>query len=156
MEAWGTPEAYRELMKLISTDFTGPNGLAFSPDEKFLYVGNWDDKHKFINRYPVTAPGLLGKAELFYDMTRAAGEDAIDGIKVDSKGHVFVSGPGGLWILSPEGKPLGILHGPEHPHNMAWGDADRRSLHLAAQTGIYRLRLNNLGAGAKPSEVAIK
>jgi gluconolactonase len=143
-------------VRLVSTDFTGPNGLAFSPDEKFLYVGNWDDKHKLINRYPVTAPGLLGKAELFYDMTSAAGEDAVDGIKVDSKGNVFVSGPGGLWILSPEGKALGVLHGPEHPHNMAWGDADHRSLYLAAQTGIYRLRFNNPGVGPKPRAVVSK
>jgi gluconolactonase len=145
-------------LQLVSTNFTGPNGLAFSPDEKFLYVGNWDEKHKIVNRYPVNADATLGKAELFFDMTNAPGEDAIDGIKVDSQGNVFVSGPGGLWILSPEGKHLGTLNGPEHPHNMAWGDPDRRSLYLAAQTGIYRLRVNNPGAAAflKPREVAQK
>lgn len=143
-------------VSLLSTDFSGPNGLAFSPDEKYLYVGNWDDKQKVVNRYQVDPSGVLGKGELFHDMTNAPGEDAIDGIKVDSKGNVFVSGPGGLWVLSPDGKLLGVLRGPEHAHNMAWGDADRRSLYLAAQTGIYRLRLNNPGAGAKPREVANK
>jgi len=59
-----------------------------------------------------------------------------------------VSGPGGLWILSPAGKHLGTLRGPEHPHNMNWGDADHRTLYLAAQTGIYRIRLNVPGAGS--------
>jgi gluconolactonase len=137
-------------VRLVSTDFTGPNGLAFSPDEKFLYVGNWDEKKKVVFRYPVNADDTLGKGELFFDMTSAPGDDAIDGIKVDQRGNVYVSGPGGLWILDATGKALGTLRGPEHPHNMAWGDADGRTLYLAAQTGIYRLRLNVAGAGALP------
>ncbi len=133
-------------VQLASTDFTGPNGLAFSPDEKFLYVGDWDDKQKVVYRYPVNADATLGKGELFFDMTSAEGEGAIDGLKVDKAGNVYVSGPGGLWILSPTGRHLGTLRGPEHPHNMAWGDADRRTLYLTAQTGIYRIRLKNSGA----------
>ncbi len=135
------------MVRLVAKDFTGPNGLAFSPDEKFLYVGNWDDTNKVVFRYPVKPDGALGSGERFFDLTRAPGEDAIDGIKVDERGNVYVSGPGGLWILSPEGRHLGTLRGPEHPHNMAWGDADRRTLYLAAQTGIYRIRLNLAGAG---------
>src|SRR5213593_198367 len=137
-------------VQLVSKDFTGPNGLAFSPDEKFLYVGNWDEKKKVVFRYPVNVDGTLGNGELFHDLTSAAGEDAIDGVKVDQRGHVYVSGPGGLWILDANGKHLGTLRGPEHPHNMAWGDADGRTLYLAAQTGIYGLRLNVAGAGALP------
>jgi gluconolactonase len=133
-------------VQLVSTNFTGPNGLAFSPGEKFLYVGDWDDKKKVVFRYPVNGDATLGKGELFFDMTSAPGEDAIDGVKVDKAGNVYVSGPGGLWILSPDGKHLGTLRGPEHPHNMAWGDADKRTLYLAAQTGIYRIRLNIPGA----------
>lgn len=135
-------------VRLVARDFTGPNGLAFSPDEKFLYVGNWDNTNKVVFRYPVNNDGTLGRGQLFFDMTTAPGEDAIDGIKADQRGNVYVSGPGGLWILSPDGRHLGTLRGPEHPHNLAWGDADRRTLHLAAQTGIYRLRLNIAGAGA--------
>jgi gluconolactonase len=135
-------------VQLVSTDFTGPNGLAFSPDEKFLYVGNWDEKKKVIFRYPVNADGTLGKGELFFDMTRVPGEDAIDGIKVDAAGNVYVSGPGGLWILDAHGKHLGTLHGPEHPHNMNWGGPDHRTLYLAAQTGIYRIHLLIPGAMA--------
>jgi gluconolactonase len=134
-------------VRLVSTDFTGPNGLAFSPDEKFLYVGNWDEQKKVVNRYPVNADGTLGKGELFADLTRAPSEDAIDGVKVDARGNVYVSGPGGLWIFNAAGKHLGTLRGPEHPHNMAWGDADGRTLYLAAHTGIYRLRLNVAGSG---------
>jgi gluconolactonase len=142
-------------IQLLSTDFTGPNGLAFSPDEKFLYVGNWDETNKVVFRYPVNTDASLGKGELFFDMTAAPGEDAIDGIKVDQRGNLYVSGPGGLWILSAEGKHLGTLHGPEHPHNLAWGDADQRTLYLAAQTGIYRLRLNIPGAGTIVKRPAI-
>ena len=137
-------------VRLVSADFIGPNGLALSPDEKLLYVGNWDDKRKVVFRYPVNADATLGKGELFFDMTSAPGEDSIDGIKVDERGNVYVSGPGGLWILDATGKHLGTLRGPEHPHNMAWGDADGRTLYLAAQTGIYRLRLNVAGASACP------
>jgi len=135
-------------VQLVSTDFDGPNGLALSPDEKFLYVGTWNTKKTIVNRYPVKSDGSLGKGELFYDLTTPGAEDAIDGIKVDRAGNVFVSGPGGLWIFSPSGKHLGTLRGPEHPHNMAWGDADRQTLYLTAQTGIYRIRLNNPGSVA--------
>lgn len=141
---------------LVSKDFTGPNGLALSPDEKFLYVGNWDDTNKVVKRFPVNADGTLGKGDVFFDMTSAPGDDAIDGIKVDQRGNVYVSGPGGLWILDRDGRHLGTIHGPEHPHNMAWGGLDGRTLYLAAQTGIYEMRLNVSGAGAwtKSSAVA--
>jgi gluconolactonase len=135
-------------VQLVSTDFDGPNGLALSPDETFLYVGTWNTKKTLVHRYPVNADATLGKGELFFDLTTPGAEDAIDGIKVDRAGNVFVSGPGGLWIFSPAGKHLGTLCGPEHPHNMAWGDASRQTLYLTAQTGIYRIRLNNPGAVA--------
>jgi gluconolactonase len=127
-------------LRLVSRDLAGPNGLAFSPDERFLYVGNWDPKKKVVMRYPVHADGTLGEGSVFFDMTAAPGEDALDGIKVDVRGNLYVSGPGGLWILSPEGRHLGTLVGPEHPHNLAWGD-DGRTLYLTAQTGLYRIRL---------------
>jgi gluconolactonase len=79
-------------------------------------------------------------------MTNAPGEDAIDGIKVDELGNVYVSGPGGLWILSPKGTHLGTIVTPEHPHNFAWGD-DGRSLYLTARSTLYRIRLRVSGAG---------
>ena len=61
---------------------------------------------------------------------------------MDRQGNVYVTGPGGLWIISPEGKALGVIKGPEDPHNMAWGDDDGITLYITAQTGIYRIRLN--------------
>jgi gluconolactonase len=135
-------------VQLLVQDLAGPNGIAFSPDEKYLYVGNWDEKRKTVTRYDVKPDGSLGPATVFADLTTAPGEDAIDGLKVDRRGNVYVSGPGGLWIFSAAGRHLGTIAGPEHPHNFAWGGADSRTLYLAAQTGLYRIRLNVAGAGA--------
>lgn len=129
-------------LTLLETQLSGPNGIAFSPDERYLYVGNWDEHRKVVMRYPVRADGTLEAGEVFHDMTAAPGEDAIDGIKVDVKGNVYVSGPGGLWILSPEGRHLGTVKPPRHPHNMAWGDADGKTLYLTAQDRLYRMRFN--------------
>jgi gluconolactonase len=129
-------------VKLITKELSGPNGIAFSPDEKYLYVGNWDDHRKVIMRYAVNSDCSISKSDVFYDLTQAPGEDAIDGIKVDQTGNVYVSGPGGLWIFSPQGKHLGTIVGPEHPHNLAWGDADGKTLYLTAQSSLYRIRLN--------------
>jgi gluconolactonase len=135
------------ILRLVSKDLTGPNGIAFSPDERFLYVANWDEKRKVVMRYRVNADATLEKGDVFFDMTAAPGEDALDGIKVDVRGNLYVSGPGGLWILSPEGKHLGTIAGPEHPHNLAWGGDDGRTLFLTAQTGLYRIHLKIPGVG---------
>ena len=129
-------------VQLLTKELSGPNGLAFSPDEKYFYVDNWDDKKKIIMRYEVNADGTLSKGKVFFDMTSAEGEDALDGLKIDQKGNLYVSGPGGLWIISPEGKHLGTIAGPEHPHNFAWGDDDGKTLYLCAKTGLYRIRLS--------------
>jgi gluconolactonase len=136
------------MLTLLSTDVTGPNGLAFSPDERYFYVGNWDDKKKVVMRYEVRADGTLANGAVFFDMTNAPGEDAIDGLKVDRDGNVYVSGPNGIWILSPAGKHLGTIAGPEHAHNFAWGDADGRTLYMTAQTSLYRVRLGIPGTRA--------
>lgn len=128
-------------LDLLTRELTGPNGLAFSPDERFLYVGNWDPQRKVVMRYDVRADGTLASATVFADLTDRPGEDAIDGVKVDRAGNVFVSGPGGLWIFSPEGRHLGTIESDEHAHNMAWGDGDGRTLYLTARTGVYRIRL---------------
>jgi len=135
---------------LVTKDLTGPNGIAFSPDERFLYVTNWDEKKKVVMRYPVSADGSLGAGSVFFDMTGTPGEEALDGMKVDAEGHLFVSGPGGVWILSAEGKHLGTLKFPELPANMAWGDADGRMLYLTARTSLYRLRLGVPGIRPVP------
>jgi gluconolactonase len=137
-------------LTLLTSELTGPNGIAFSPDEKYLYVGNWDEKNKVVMRYGVRTDGTLDQGSVFFDMTSAPGEDAIDGIKVDLQGNLYVSGPGGLWILSPQGKHLGTIKGPKHPHNMAWGDADGKTLYMTSQSALYRMRLNIAGVRPNP------
>ncbi|TKB73333.1 MAG: SMP-30/gluconolactonase/LRE family protein [Nitrospira sp.] len=135
-------------VKLVITDLDAPNGLALSPDEKTLYVNNWNDKRKVIQRYDVNHDCTLSEGRLFFDMTNEPGTDALDGLKVDQKGNVYSTGPGGLWIISPEGKQLGLIKGPEDPHNMAWGDDDGKTLYITALTGIYRIKMNI--AGVRP------
>jgi gluconolactonase len=129
-------------VKLVSTDLEAPNGIALAPDEKRLYVNNWNEKRKVILRFDVNPDCTLSRGSLFYDMTHAPGDDALDGLKVDQQGNVYSTGPGGLWVISPEGKQLGLIKGPEDPHNMAWGDEDGKTLYVTALTGIYRIRLN--------------
>jgi gluconolactonase len=133
-------------LEIVTTELTGPNGVAFSPDERFLYVSNWDEKLKVVMRYPIGADGRAGKGRLFFDMTRAEGAEALDGIEVDRLGNVYVSGPGGLWILAPDATHLGTIRGPRLPANMAWGE-DGRSLFLTARDGLYVTRLLVEGSG---------
>jgi gluconolactonase len=128
-------------LKLLTKELTGPNGIAFSPDEKYLYVGDWDEKKKVVMRYEVAPDATLSNGRVFFDMTSAPGEDAIDGIKVDQQGNLYVSGPGGLWVLSAQGKHLGTILAPRHAHNFAWGDADGKTLYLCARSSLYRMRL---------------
>ncbi|HET6371730.1 MAG TPA: SMP-30/gluconolactonase/LRE family protein, partial [Candidatus Polarisedimenticolia bacterium] len=129
-------------LELLGTDLSGPNGLAFSPDEKYLYVDNWDVKRKVVMRYEVRPDGTLAAGKVFFDMKDAPEEAALDGLKVDRKGNLYVSGPGGLWIISAAGKHLGTIKTPELPANFAWGDDDARTLYMTARTGLYRMRLS--------------
>ncbi len=130
-------------VELLTKTVGGPNGIAFSPDEKFLYVSNWDIRDvmnsKKLYRFPVNPDGTLGKMELFYEMNQTNEAEALDGVKVDVKGNVYVSAPGGVWVLSPEAKLLGKIIGTERPANMAWGD-DGKTLYLAAHSGLYKIR----------------
>ncbi|MGH8670829.1 MAG: SMP-30/gluconolactonase/LRE family protein, partial [Burkholderiales bacterium] len=129
-------------LQLLSNDLLGPNGIAFSPDEKYLYVGNWDENKKIVMRYDVKVDGTLANGVVFFDMTSAKGDDALDGIKVDQMGNLYVSGPGGLWILSPHGRHLGTIVTPKHAHNFAWGNEDGKTLYIGARSALYRMRLN--------------
>ena len=137
------------VVSLVTDALTGPNGLAFSPDERHLYVGDWDEQHKVVMRYDVAADGSVSNGIVFFDMTRAEGSDAVDGIKVDVRGNLYVCGPSGVWVVAADARHLGTLHLPEDPHNLAWGDADGRSLYVTAMTSIYRLRMNV--AGIRPA-----
>ncbi len=145
----GVYSLYKGKLQLLTKEFTGPNGIAFSSDEKYLYIGNWDEKKKTVYRYEVEKDGTLKNGKLFFDFTGFEGEDAIDGVKVDVEGNVYVSAPGGLQVLSKDGRHLGTIKAPQHIHNMAWGDDDGKTLYLTARSGLYRMRLNV--AGVRPN-----
>jgi len=136
-------------VSVVSKDLGGPNGLAFSPDEKYFYVTNWDirDIHhtKTLWRYEVQPDGTLKNGKIFFDWNLTEDDEALDGMKVDKEGNLFVSAPGGLWILSPEGKLLGKIVTPERPANMTWGDEDGKTLYLTAHSSLYKIRINTGG-----------
>lgn len=133
-----------KIVTAVAKDCGGPNGIAFSPDEKYLYVSNWDirDIHhtKDIWRYEVQQDGTLKNATIFYSFNYTLDDEALDGLKVDNAGNVFSSAPGGVYIINPDGKLLGKIECPERPANMAWGDSDGKTLYLTAHTGLYKIR----------------
>ncbi len=133
-------------LTLLDTSLKGPNGIAFSPDEKYLYVTNWDEARKVVMRYPVRTDGTLDPGSVFFDMASAPGAEALDGIKIDRDGRLYVSGPGGLWIIAADGRHLGTLKTPQLPANFAWGEQGH-TLFLTARTGLYRLPLLTQGTG---------
>lgn len=144
----GVYSLYKGKLQLLTKEFSGPNGIALSPDEKYLYVGNWDERKKTVYRYEVRKDGTIQNGKLFFDFTNFQGEDAIDGIKVDVEGNLYVSAPGGLQVLSKDGRHLGTILIPQHVHNMAWGDEDGKTLYLCARNGLYKMRLHIEGARA--------
>jgi gluconolactonase len=129
-----------DRLQLLIKDLPRPNGIAFSPDEKYLYVDNSQPK-KLWMRYRVKEDGTITGAKVFYDATSDTRPGAPDGMKVDRKGNVYSSGPGGIWIFSPEGKVLGVIVTPERASNVNWGGADRKTLYITASTSIYRVTL---------------
>jgi len=136
----------RENLQLVIKDLARPNGIAFSPDEKFLYIA--ESGRKVWMRYPVRADGSVGPGSLFLDASAEKGTGGPDGIRVDKKGNLYGSGPGGVWIISPEGKHLGTIQVPERVSNVAWGDSDGKTLYITASMSVYRIRLN--ASGVKP------
>ena len=133
-----------ELQLLIS-DLPRPNGIAFSPDEKYLYVDNSEPK-KLWCAIACCPTATLTDAKVLYDCTSDKRIGSPDGMKVDVEGNIYSAGPGGVWIISPQGKPLGIILMPERTANVTWAGADRKTLYIAASTSIYRVRLNIPGA----------
>lgn len=129
---------------LLERNQTRPNGIAFSPDERTLYVANSDAANKVWMAYEVMDDGTLGTGRVFYDVNDQTEEGAADGMKVDVNGNLFATGPGGVWIFSPEGRHLGTIKPDEVPANVAWGD-DGSTLYMTARTGLYRIRLSTSG-----------
>jgi len=121
-----------------------PNGLAFSPDERTLYVANTRSS-KYIHAIEVNAAGGMTRRRIFADMNAGAERGIPDGLKVDSLGRVYCTGPGGIWVFSPEGDRLGTIRFPEQAVNFAFGGADLRTLFCCAHTSVYTLRVKAPG-----------
>jgi gluconolactonase len=130
----------RAQLQLLVKDLPRPNGICFSPDEKYLYVNNSEPK-KLWMRYTVKADGTLTDAKVLFDASSDTRVGAPDGMKVDQSGNIYSAGPGGVWIISPEGKHIGTLDIPERVGNVAWGGADHKTLYVAASSSIYRISL---------------
>jgi gluconolactonase len=127
----------------VVDDMPATNGLAFSPDEKYLYVNGSRDN--YVNRYEVRADGTLTNGKLFIDPRKETERGITDGLRVDTKGNLYETAPGGVWVISPEGKHLGTIRVPEQSTNIGFGDADRKTLYIAARTSIYKIRVNTPG-----------
>jgi len=122
-------------LQVIDSTFDKPNGICFSPDESRLYV-NESAQHK-IYVWDVVNDSTFTNKRLFYTIPQTG---YADGMKVDSSGNVYCAGPGGIWVVSPSGTYLTLIITPQTPSNCAWGDADRRTLYITAQTSVYRIR----------------
>ena len=117
-----------------------PNGLAFSPDERTLYVANtrWT---QYIHAFELDAAGSVVRRRIFADMSSDETDGVPDGMKVDVDGRVYCTGPGGTWVFAPDGTSLGIIRTPEIPANLAFGGPDLRTLFFTARTSVYTLRV---------------
>lgn len=124
---------------LLADDFDRPNGLAFSPDERLLYVADTPRYH--VRVFDVLSDGTLANSRVLATFSEADGAGRPDGMKVDREGHLYTTGPGGVWVLAPNGVVLGQLRFSEKTANLAWGDGDGCSLYVTASTSIYRVRV---------------
>ena len=120
---------------------TRPNGIGFSPDESQLYVANSDTASRVWMVYDVLNDGSLENGRVFADVTGDKAEGVPDGLKVDEFGNLWGTGPGGIWVFSPDGRHLGTIQPTERPANLAFGGPDGMSLFMTAQTGLYRVRV---------------
>lgn len=125
-------------------DLKRPNGIAFSPALRTMYVSNTDAARKVIMAYDVAADGSVANGRVFADATADSSPGMPDGLKVDRQGNVYATMPGGVWVIAPDGRHLGTIRAPEAAANCGWGD-DGRTLYITAETGVYRVRLNAAG-----------
>jgi gluconolactonase len=135
-------------LDLLTQELSAPNGIAFAPDERTLYVSNADRERLVWLAFPVREDGTLGPSRVLYDGTAtAAGRRGVgDGMKVDARGNVFGAGPGGVYVLDPSGTLLGWIDFGGNVGNVAWGE-DGSTLFIAANATVYRIRLRAKGAG---------
>ncbi len=130
-------------LELLVRDQTRPNGIALSPDESTLYVANSDAENKVWMAYDLDASGA-SNGRVFYDVNDQVAAGAADGMKVDLAGNLFATGPGGVWVMAPDGTHLGTIVTGEVTANVAFGD-DGRTLYMTASTSLYRVRLSTEG-----------
>ena len=136
-------------VSLVVEDCVYPNGLAFSPDEAVLYVN--DSRQYLIRAFDVQPDGSVRNARVFHRL-EGAEEGIADGMKVDSEGNVYCSGPGGIHVLDPQGKRIGRIRIPGHVTNMGWGDEDWRSLYVTTRSSVYRTRVKLPGVPVKQGQ----
>jgi gluconolactonase len=122
-------------VRLLVKDMSQPNGLAFSPDGKTLYVD--DSEQKNIRAFDFSADGRVSNERIFADENEPGGVP--DGMKVDQQGNLYVVGPKGIWVWDSKGNHLGTIAMPEQPANLAWGDKDYSTLYITAKTSVYRI-----------------
>jgi len=130
-------------LRLLIKDLPQPNGLAFSPDGKRFYVD--DDEQRNIHVYEVGRDGTLSNGRVFGEEPGGKDDGVPDGIKVDEKGNLFVTGPKGIWVWDPQGHHLGTIVVPEQPANLTWGEKDYRTLYITATSSVYRLQMKTRG-----------
>lgn len=136
-------------LTLLTRELTRPNGIAFSPDERTLYVAQSDPEHALWKAFPVLADGTLGPSRVFADVTSMVSDKLPglpDGMKVDRQGNLFATGPGGVHIYGADGTRLGRIETGEATANVAWGD-DGGTLYITAKMFLCRIRTSTKGAG---------
>ncbi len=130
-------------LSVLATDFTKPNGIALSPDERTIYVA--DTERQLVMAYDVSADGRLENQREFVRLKTPNRWSGPDGMKVDVQGNLYVTSPGGVWVYTPEGKLLTMIALPEIPTNCAFGGADGRTLYITAGDGVYAARVEHQG-----------
>jgi gluconolactonase len=130
-------------VRLLTNELTQPNGLAFSPDGKLLYVD--DSKQKNIRVYDVIADGSLTNGRIFGTEEGGPHQGVPDGMRVDQAGNLYVTGPKGIWVWDSDGHHLGTIELPEQPANLNWGDSDYETLYITATSSVYKLRTKARG-----------
>ncbi|MBZ5681440.1 MAG: SMP-30/gluconolactonase/LRE family protein [Acidobacteriia bacterium] len=130
-------------VRLLTKDLSQPNGLAFSPDGEHFYVD--DSEQRNIRAYDVAGDGSLVNGRIFGEEPGGKDDGVPDGIKVDTNGNLYVTGPKGIWVWDSSGHHLGTIALPEQPANLTWGDKDYRTLYITATKSVYRLRMKARG-----------